>query len=157
MCHNENHVLILFVFTGWKVTEEQLEEVAQLSDVLACHDDFLSPDLRAKCEQIIPDPLALDVSDCAHAFHYLRDNIQLWYFPTIIIIFITQRKFSGLVHINEKLKLYQHNQIKYKPAPIENLSRGLTMLKTKTCVYTTINHNIWQEYPLTTLPFQVVL
>ena len=80
-----------FVFTGWKVTEEQLEEVAQLSDVLACDDDFLSPDFRAKCEQIIPDPLALDVNDCAHAFRYLRDNIQLWYFPNIIFIVITQR------------------------------------------------------------------
>ena len=60
---------------GWKVTEEQLEEVAQLSDVLACDDDFLSPDFRAKCEKIIPDPLALDVNDCAHAFRYLRDNM----------------------------------------------------------------------------------
>lgn len=85
MCHNENHVLILFVFTGWKVTEEQLEEVAQLSDVLACHDDFLSPDLRAKCEQIIPDPLALDVSDCAHASITSETTFNFDIFPLSLL------------------------------------------------------------------------
>ena len=69
--------MMSFVLTRWKVTEEQLQEVAQLSDVLACDDDFLSPEFRAKCEQIIPDPLALDVNNCAHAFRYLRDNIHL--------------------------------------------------------------------------------
>lgn len=138
-----------FVCTGWKVTEEQLEEVAQLSDVLACDDDFLSPDFRAKCEQIIPDPLALDVNDCAHAFRYLRDNIQLWYCPNIIFNVITQRwlHFMNSVSTKNLLKLYEHNKRKHKPASIDNLSRGLTILKAKTCIYiyTTINHNIWQE------------
>ena len=66
-----------FVLQDGKVTEEQLEEVAQLSEVLTGPDDFLSPDIRAKCQQIISDPLALDVNDCAHAFRYLRDNFQI--------------------------------------------------------------------------------
>lgn len=52
--------------------------------------------------------------------------------------------------INEKLKLYEHNRTKHKPASNENLLRGLTILKVKPCIYTTINHNIWKEYPLTT-------
>ncbi|KAK3731009.1 hypothetical protein QZH41_018760 [Actinostola sp. cb2023] len=62
---------------GWKVTEQQLEEVAQLSDVLACNDDYLPPDLRAKCQHIIEDPLELDVSDFPVAFRYLKENIDL--------------------------------------------------------------------------------
>lgn len=59
------------------MTEEQLEEVAELFDVLGDHDDYLPPDFRAKCEQIIPEPLALDANDYVHAFRYLRENFQL--------------------------------------------------------------------------------
>lgn len=99
-----------FVFTGWKVTEEQLEEVTQLSDVLACDDDFLSPDFRAKCEQIIPDPLVLDVSDCSHAFRYLRDNIQLWYFLNIIFIIITQRRLYFMFSVRTEIVWTQWNK-----------------------------------------------
>lgn len=86
-----------FVLPGWNVTEEQLEEVAQLSDVLTGHDDFLSPDFRAKCQQIIPDPLALDVNDCVHAFRYLKDNFQLWLFCNNIFNIINYTIFPAHV------------------------------------------------------------
>ena len=43
-------------FEGWEVTEEQLAEVAELSDVLADNDDYLSAEFRNKCEQVIADP-----------------------------------------------------------------------------------------------------
>ena len=134
-----------FEFTGWKVTEEQLEEVAQLSDVLACDDDFLLPEFRAKCEEIVPDPLALDDNDCAHAFRYLRDNIQLWYFPNIFIV-ISQwwLHFMNSV-LTKNGNCMNTMEESTKPASIDNLPRGLTILRAKTFIYTTINHNIWQE------------
>ena len=64
-------------FEGWEVTEEQLEEVAELSDVLADNDDYLSSELRNKCEQVIADPLEIDVSDFANAFRYLKENLDV--------------------------------------------------------------------------------
>ena len=57
--------------------EEQLEEVAQRSGVLDKNDDFLTPDFRAKCEQVIADPLTLDCADYFYAFRYVKENIQL--------------------------------------------------------------------------------
>lgn len=45
--------------------------------MLADNDDYLPADIRAKCEQIIADPLELDVAEFAHAFRYLKDNIDL--------------------------------------------------------------------------------
>lgn len=64
-------------FEGWEVTEEQLEEVAELSDVLADNDDYLSAELRNKCEQVIADPLQIDVSDFPNAFRYLKENVDV--------------------------------------------------------------------------------
>ena len=43
------------LFLGWSITEDQLEKVAKLSGVLADNDDYLPADLRAKCEQAMPD------------------------------------------------------------------------------------------------------
>ena len=62
---------------GWEVTEQQLEEVAELSDVLADNDDYMPADLRVQCEQVIADPLELDVADCVHAFRYLKEHLNL--------------------------------------------------------------------------------
>ena len=64
-------------FGGWEVTEEQLAEVAELSDVLADNDDYLSAEFRNKCEQVIADPLEIDVSDFAYAFRYLKENVDI--------------------------------------------------------------------------------
>ena len=64
-------------FEGYEVTEEQLEEVAELSEVLASNDDYLSAEFRNKCEQVIPDPLEIDVSDFAHAFRYIKENVDI--------------------------------------------------------------------------------
>ncbi len=65
------------IFTGFVVTEEQLEEVAELSDVLSSNEDYLPADFRAKCELVIEDPLELDVNDFANAFRYLKENVDL--------------------------------------------------------------------------------
>ena len=64
-------------FEEYEVTEEQLEEVAELSEVLGSNDDYLSAEFRNKCEQLVPDPLEIDVSDFAHAFRYLKENVDI--------------------------------------------------------------------------------
>ena len=66
----------IVLFLGWNITEDQLEGVAELSGVLADNDDYLPPDLRAKCEQVIADPLELDVADFAYAFRFLKENVD---------------------------------------------------------------------------------
>ncbi|XP_028412603.1 uncharacterized protein LOC114535505 [Dendronephthya gigantea] len=48
---------------GFVVTEEQLEEVAELSDVLSSNNDYLPAQFRVKCELVIEDPLELDVNN----------------------------------------------------------------------------------------------
>jgi len=64
-------------FEGYEVTEEQLGEVAELSEVFASNDDYLSAEFRNKYEQVIPDPLEIDVSDFAHAFRCLKENVDI--------------------------------------------------------------------------------
>ena len=68
----------ILLFSGWNVTEDQLEGVAELSGVLADNEDYLPPDLRAKCEHVIADPLELDVADFANAFRFLKENVDLY-------------------------------------------------------------------------------
>ena len=45
--------------------------------MLADNDDYLSAELRNKCEQVIADPLEIDVSDFANAFRYLKENLDV--------------------------------------------------------------------------------
>lgn len=49
----------------------------ELSEVLASNDDYLSAEFRNNCEQVIPDPLEIDVSDFVHAFRYLKENVDI--------------------------------------------------------------------------------
>ena len=65
------------LFLGWSITKDQLEEVAELSGVLADNDDYLPADFRAKCEQAMPDPLELDVGDFANIFRFPKENVDL--------------------------------------------------------------------------------
>ncbi len=62
--------------TGWKVTEEQMEEAASMSGVLETSCDYLPPDFRRRCEEIIKDPLQVKASDCADAFAYLKHRFN---------------------------------------------------------------------------------
>ncbi|CAB3983394.1 Hypothetical predicted protein [Paramuricea clavata] len=63
---------------GFPVTEEQLAEVAQHSGVLEIDNDFLPPEIRRKCEAIIPFPEKVEPSDCADAYLYLsKDFIKV--------------------------------------------------------------------------------
>ncbi|KXJ15658.1 uncharacterized protein LOC110237035 [Exaiptasia diaphana] len=62
---------------GFEVTQQQLDEVAELSDVFSSYDDYMPTDVRNKCEQVIADPLQIDVGDFHHAFRYLKEKISL--------------------------------------------------------------------------------
>lgn len=50
---------------GWQVSEESLNEVAELSGVLQEGSDFLPQDVRAECERIIPEVHKVQPRDAA--------------------------------------------------------------------------------------------
>ena len=56
-------------FSGWPVTEEQLEDVAKYSEVLETGSDFLEEDFRKSCEDLVPFPERVEPSECMDAFH----------------------------------------------------------------------------------------
>ena len=47
--------LCILNLSGWPVSEESLNEVAELSAVLEEGNDYLMADLREECERIIPE------------------------------------------------------------------------------------------------------
>ena len=53
---------------GLPVTNEQLEEVSELSGVLDIPDDYLEPEFRARCEEIIDKPEDLKPKECKMPF-----------------------------------------------------------------------------------------
>ena len=69
-------VHIFFFSLGFQITEQQLQDVAEQSGVLQLDDDFLSPDFRAACLQVIPYPELVEPSECSDAFIYLKTNFQ---------------------------------------------------------------------------------
>ena len=63
--------------SGWPVTEDQLKEVASHSGVLQTPSDFLHPDFRKACEDLIPFPQEVEPKHCMDAFLYLKNNFPL--------------------------------------------------------------------------------
>lgn len=66
----------IILFLGLPVTEEALDEVAQLSSVMTVGEDFLSPNVRAECERIIPDIDGVKPMDAADAYLFLKAHYQ---------------------------------------------------------------------------------
>jgi hypothetical protein len=64
------------LYIGLPVTEDQLAEVAINSGVLDIAEDYLEPEFRAKCKQIIPDPSDVEPRDSAEAYKYLKEQFQ---------------------------------------------------------------------------------
>ena len=62
---------------GWKIDEQQLKEVAELSGILESSNDYLDSDFRDCCARILPDPQNLEPSHCADAFIFLRERLQV--------------------------------------------------------------------------------
>ena len=69
--------LMVIYILGWDVSEGQLEEVAIESGVLSINDDFLEPEFRQACEEVIPTPADVDCTDVQNAFIYLKENITM--------------------------------------------------------------------------------
>jgi len=53
---------------------EQLQKVAEYSGVLEEEDDFLEPEFRLKCQQIIPNVKEVQGKDCRKAYLHLKEH-----------------------------------------------------------------------------------
>ena len=61
---------------GISIKEEDLLEVAQLSEVLIDTDDYLNENFRNECMRHIPKTDEINSSDAATAYLYLRSNFD---------------------------------------------------------------------------------
>ena len=61
--------LWIFNFSGWSVSHESLNEVAELSGVLEEGNDYLMPDTKEECERIIPEVENVKPKDAAVITH----------------------------------------------------------------------------------------
>jgi len=69
-------IILSSLNVGLPVTDHELQEIAVLSGVLDCPDDFLSTEFRNECERII-SVADLKPKDCKDAFIFLKQNFQL--------------------------------------------------------------------------------
>ncbi|PFX22386.1 hypothetical protein AWC38_SpisGene13094 [Stylophora pistillata] len=60
---------------GFPVTDEDLQEVAELSCALESTDDFLE-DFRQECARHIPNTIQIEPDQAANASLYLKDNFD---------------------------------------------------------------------------------
>ena len=67
---------LYFLFQGFHVTEEQLQEAATQSGVLDIQEDFLEPHFRNQCERLIPDYNTTKPHECKDAYLYLRNHFN---------------------------------------------------------------------------------
>jgi len=61
---------------GISITEEDLLEVAQLSDVLVDTDDYLEEKFRNEYMRHIPNTDEINSADAANAYLFLRSNVD---------------------------------------------------------------------------------
>ena len=61
---------------GINLTEEQLLEVAKLSDVFEHTDDYLKPAVRRECEQHLPDTDDIQPEEAKDAYLYLKSHVN---------------------------------------------------------------------------------
>jgi hypothetical protein len=66
------------------VTEQQLEEVANHSQIFEIEDDYLEPEFRERCEEIIPHPERIVPENCVNSFLYLKDNMPESYLASAL-------------------------------------------------------------------------
>lgn len=57
---------------GFPVTNQALDEVAEVSGVMAVGDDFLPCDVRRECERVIPSVENVEAIDIADTYLFLR-------------------------------------------------------------------------------------
>lgn len=64
----------MMVKCGLHITENQLQEVAELSGVLESADDLLDTAFRLECERHIPNTDEIEPAEAANAFLFLKAN-----------------------------------------------------------------------------------
>ena len=62
---------------GLSVTEEQLQEAAELSGVLEGTRDYLEARFRNECERHIPDTNDVEPAQAANAYLFLKANFDI--------------------------------------------------------------------------------
>ncbi len=59
------------------VTEEDINEVAELSGVMTYGNDYLPQNIREECERIIPDIDSVRPQDAAEIYMFLKANFNI--------------------------------------------------------------------------------
>lgn len=73
MFHHVLSVVYHHVFvTGDKITEEEVEEVADLSHVLEGTDVYLTPAFRRECARHLPSPDRVEPAEAADVYLFLK-------------------------------------------------------------------------------------
>ena len=62
--------------TGFNVSKEALDEVANLSEVMSVGDDYLTHAVREECERIIPAINEVKPNDAATAYLFLKTHYK---------------------------------------------------------------------------------
>ena len=109
---------------GFHITEEQLQEVADLSDVLEGTHDYLKPAFRRECERHLPSPGSIEPAEAADAYRFLKSSVD----PNMLwadLIRITHLH-SGL-HLSGSL-LHAHHAVYPKEYVSHSLSTELLVI-----------------------------
>lgn len=67
--------IYFFVIQGWPLSQEALDEAAELSGVLE-EDDYLDPKVRKKCERIIPELSDVKSRNAAETYLFLKAHYK---------------------------------------------------------------------------------
>ena len=62
---------------GTPISDQDLEEVAELSNILENTNDYLDVEFRRHCERVFPDVNDVTASEAANAFCFLKHNMDL--------------------------------------------------------------------------------
>ena len=63
--------------SGWPVSENDLEKVADYFGVLECGVDFLEEAIREECERWLPNVQDINPDDWTDAYLYVREKFSL--------------------------------------------------------------------------------
>ena len=68
--------LTINLFSGLEISEAAINEVSDLSGVLAEGCDFITLDVRAECERIIPEVNKIRPQDAAESYMFLKAHFH---------------------------------------------------------------------------------
>ena len=76
--HNHPQVIAygLTIICLISVTNQALDEVAEVSGVMTVGDDFLACDVRGECERVIPSEENVEAIDAADTYLFLKANYR---------------------------------------------------------------------------------